>query len=120
MRGIEAFFLKLAAIEFGFGTEIQKGQEQGLVAGVLALGLKLLDVVRMGDAPTTVVAAGMGGDQLFVVKDQELVGQDFKGQPLRGVEVRNRIAIGLEDDVAAAVDIGWLNDRAVKRKAKLW
>src|SRR5208283_1231822 len=106
MRSVEAFFLELAAIGFGVRAEVQKSQEQGLLTSLLTLGLEFLDMVGMGHALAAVVTAGMDGDEFFVVKEQKLVGQDFQGQPLGGVEVRHGIAIGLEDKVAATADVG--------------
>src|SRR6266496_663732 len=100
--GVETFFLELAAVKFGLGTEIEESQQQGLIAGLLALGLEFLEMIGIGNALATLVAAEMGGDEFFVVKQKELVGLDFEAQPLRGVKRRHRIAIGLEGDMAAA------------------
>ena len=108
MRGVEAFFLQFAAVELGVGARGQEGQEQGLVAGLLALGLQFLDMVGMADLLAAVIAAGVGGDELFVVKEQQLIGIELEGQLLRGVEVGDRIAVGVEDDVAAAVGADWV------------
>jgi len=113
MRSVDALFLELAAIGFGVRAKVQKGQEQGMQTSLLTLGLEFLEVVGMGKTLAAVVTAGMDGDEFFVVKEQQLVGQDFQGQPLGGIKVRHGIAIGLEDKVAATVDVGGLNGRAV-------
>src|SRR6266702_7305567 len=54
------------------------------------------------DVLATVVRTRVSGDESFVVINAEPFGIDFEGEFLGGVEVRNGIAIGLEEDAAAA------------------
>jgi hypothetical protein len=113
MRGVEAFFLELAAVEFGFGAEVEERQQECLIAGLLALGEQILDVVRIGLVLAAIIAAEMSGDEFFVVKDVELSGFNFEGELLGGIEWGHGVTVGFENDAAAAISIGRADDRAV-------
>jgi len=41
----------------------------------------------------------MDSDEFFVVKEEQLVGQDFQGQPLGGIEVRHGMCRRLDAGV---------------------
>ncbi len=58
----------------------------------------------------------MGGDEYFMVKEQQLIGIQFEGELLRSVARRHRIAIGVEENVAAAIGTDRSHDGTVIRQ----
>ena len=81
--------------------------------GPSCVGAQFLCVVGVADFLAALVTAGMCGDESFVMKEQQLVGVELEGKFLRRVEVRHRVAIGVEDNVTTAIGADGSNDRAV-------
>ena len=65
--GIEATILKLAIILLGTRAKGVKIQEQFGVASLASLIEQILDVIGVLEVPVTIVATGVGGDQLLVI-----------------------------------------------------
>ena len=62
----------------------------------------------------------MSGDEVFVMKEEQLFGVELEGQFLRSVEVRHGVAIGVDDDVTATVGADGPHDRAVVGHHRQW
>ena len=56
--------------------------QTGLLARLVTLLQQFLDVVGILDVLSAVIAAQMGGDEFFMVIEQQLVGIDFEGELL--------------------------------------
>jgi hypothetical protein len=59
-----------------------KTQKQFGVAGLASLIEQILDVIGVFEVPVTIVAKGVGGDQLLVMINAEPIGEGLKYQPL--------------------------------------
>ena len=90
--GREAFFLQLAIIRLGLGRQVEKGRQQGLLAGADALGHQFTIVIGVADVLAAVMATGVRGDQFFAEEKDEPVGVNFEGELLSGVEAGDGIA----------------------------
>ena len=56
-----------------------------MIAGFLALGPELPAVVGIADILVTIIAPDMGGDELFPIIKEQLVGVDLECEFLRGI-----------------------------------
>jgi len=102
-QGIKTTFLELGIILFGPRTERIKTQEQFGVAGLASLIEQILDVIGVFEVPVTIVATGVGGDQLLVMINAEPIGEDFEHQPLGSIKAWHRITIGIKLNTEAIV-----------------
>jgi len=111
--GREAFFLQLAIIRLGLGRQVEKGRQQGLLAGADALGHQFTIVIGVADVLAAVVATGVRGDQFFAEEKDEPVRVNFEGELLAGVEAGDGIEVGVKGDAAAAAGGDGLDDGGV-------
>src|SRR5260221_12222668 len=70
-------------------------------------------MVGVADVLPAVVRAEVGGDECFVMIEEELVGVDFEGELLGSVEMWHGVTVGLEDHPAATVSTGRADGRAI-------
>jgi hypothetical protein len=77
---------ELLMIVFGAGTDGIEGEQPFGVSGATTLVEELLDVIGVFEVAVTLVAAGMGGNELLGVIEAETVGKGVEGELLGGVE----------------------------------
>jgi hypothetical protein len=119
-RSIEPLFLKLACVEVRLRTQAQAGLKEGLLARAMAMDQEFLEVIRIANVLAAIASAQVGGDEFFVVIEEQLVGIDFEGELLGGVEIGHGVAVGVPHDAAAAVGAGGAYHRAVVRQGGQW
>jgi hypothetical protein len=92
---------------------VQLRKRYTLKSGAVAKGKKTKGVIRVFEVRITIVAAGVGSDQLVVIINAEPIGKGFKRQSPRGITARHRIAISIKPDTEAVVGTHGVGDSGV-------